>query len=253
VNPGNVLMPDDEGPPSGKSMPGWESDPGGSVERGGGDPKPSSHPTPAPDPVQIDQRSVIAALARAANYQLVGETETLSTEGLTNESVAKYFDERMPHWTEYLETEGMVRPYQVWLGGVVRAGVGKVNPIFFFYVPDTGRIGVGAKQSVSGNTNMLNSLASASACIGIEGGYSPAAQDGLNGGAEMSYNINFGVGSLSYVPDKSLSISLEFCMGKPSVGVSIGVKATRGFSETLNRSKKPEPQKLRPIEINNPG
>jgi hypothetical protein len=240
--PGYWVTPDDEGTGGGTFKPGWPVDP---INRGEGNPKPSAHPTPAP--LQIDQRTVIAALARAETHQTGGRPDVLSTEGLTNESVDRYFNERMPHWIEYLESEGLVRPYQVWLGGVVRGGAVKINPIYFFLVPSTGRVGVGAKQSVSGSTNILRSGLPTSVCVGVEAGYSPAVQDGLNGGTEMTYNINFGYGNLSYVPDKSFSISVEFCMGKPSPGMSIGVKATRGFSQSLNRPKKPEPQSQPPF------
>lgn len=245
MRPGNWLIPDIEGNGGGTFRPGWKEVPGGQE---GGMPKPSGHPTPAPPSVEIDKRTVIAALARAASYQPPGQGEMLSTEGLTNESVEQYFDERLPKWIEVLETEGLIKPYQIWIGGVVRAGVFKVNPQYFFWVPDTGRVGVGGKMSVSGSTNMLKSGAPTAVCAGIEMGYSPAVADGFSASADMAYNINFKYGNFSYVPDKGFSVSLEFCMDKSKPGASIGVRATRGFSETLNRPRKPEPQKQTPFK-----
>jgi hypothetical protein len=249
--PGYWITPDDEGT-GGTFKPGWKDGPS---ERDRGRPKPSGHPTPAPEPepMVIDQRTVIAALAMAANYRSGPPENVLSTEGLTNESVDRYFNERMPQWIEHLEYEGLIKPYQFWIGGMARSGIVKVNPLYFFFVPATGRYGIGAKQSVSGSTNMLNSGFPTSVCLGVEGGFSTAQQDQLNGSTEMTYNINFGYGSLSYVPDKSLSLSVEYCVGRPSVGYSVGVKTTRGFSQSLNRPRI-EPQqpgqglKLGPIK-----
>lgn len=200
------------------------------------EPKPQGHPTPAPEPLIQDQRTVVAALNMASTYYPVGELDVLRTDGLTNESVNDYIDKRMGWWYTVPEFEDNVKPYQIWAGPMVRSGIFKFIPIFGFFVIPTGRMGVGEKQSVSLNTNVFTDGFPSSTCWGAEGGFSPAAADGLTGSVDMTYNVNFGPIGFTYVPDKSISMRIESCL-TPNFNVSIGVVGSRGFSGTLNRPK----------------
>lgn len=229
---GYRMTPDDETNSSaGDGHPGGQIEHPDDVPTSTG-PSPGPHPTP---PLVADLNARIAALSQTSHYLL--NSGVLSTDGLSNEDVKNFFEEQMQRWSNVPEYEYLIKPYQLWIGAMLKAGPTKSIPMYIAWVPTTDRISIGAKQSVSVTTTNLSTGFSGAACWGVEAGYSPAQQDGGNGSVDQTYNLNLGYVGFTYIPDKSVSVRVEACTAGPSYGVSTGVTASRGFSQTLNKPK----------------
>lgn len=212
-------------------------------------PAPEPHPTPE---LHGDKMAVIAALARASEYYAVGEPDTFSTEGITNESSKKYYEEQMDKWLAVPEYESLIKPYQLSVGPFIKSGVFKIVH-YIFAVPQTGRFGIGEKQSVTLKNSQLTDGWPTSTCFGLEGEISIAGEDGLTKSMDTQYNVNLGYVGFTFVPDKGLSVRIESCLG-PNFGVSIGVSGSRGFRGTISRPKQHRPPPVvTPINTPSPG
>ncbi|AZE48396.1 hypothetical protein C4K04_2724 [Pseudomonas chlororaphis] len=229
---GYWMTPDDETNVSGGGRRGGLKEHYDDVSTRPG-PSPAPHPTP---PLIDDLNTRIAALHQTSHYLL--NSGVLSTDGLSNQDVKNFFEEQMQRWSNVPEYEDLIKPYQLWIGAMLKGGPNKFIPMLISWVPATGRISIGAKQSISATTTNLSTGFSGAVCSGVEVGYSPAQRDGINGSVDQTYNLNLGYVGFTYIPDKSISVRFEVCIPpSSSIGVSTGVSVSRGFSQTLSKPK----------------
>ena len=231
---GYWMTPDDESPGVGGYFPGGHTDHPDDRPAG---PKPGPVPAPHPTPELVNSGPMRAlALSQTSDYLL--SQNVLDPGYLSNHDVQAWFDEQMERWNDVPEYESLIKPYQLWAGGVLRAGPTKFIPLFIAWVPATSRVLIGAKQSVSATTNNLSTGFSGAACWGLELGVSPAQNDGHSSGTDQTYNLNLGYCVMTYIPDKSFSVRIEACLPPSSnFGVSTGVSASRGFSQTISKPR----------------